>query len=353
MVYIGNDMVNLWALVEVYAASLFNSNSIHNFMVLAIAAFLDYQIGDPWNWLHPVQVMGKCIEHYTQFWLRRLKSPQALQMAGVGLAIVLTLGSGFAGWLIVRVTTGLYPLVGLVTESILLASCFAGRSLRAAAEDVLQPLAQGDLTAARRKLSFYVGRDTADLSEAEVLRAVLETVTENATDGVMAPLFWAIVGAILPIGCVPIALAYKAASTLDSMVGYREAPYTYIGWCSARLEDYLTWLPCRLTVLTIAILSGKPYRVWQICQRDASQDPSPNAGWSECAYAVALSVQVGGVNQYRGVVKHKPLLGEPLRPISADIIREATRLTQYSFLLWLTIGFTLIIFSSLNSFMIP
>ncbi|MBD3880508.1 cobalamin biosynthesis protein [Phormidium tenue FACHB-886] len=311
-------------------------------MVLASAAFLDYQIGDPWNWLHPVQVMGKCIERYTQFWLKRSQSPLALQMAGVGLAFGLIFGSGFVGWLIVQAATLLHPLFGLATESILLASCFAGRSLRAAAEDVLQPLAQADLTAARSKLSLYVGRDTADLSEADVLRAVLETVTENATDGVMAPLFWAIVGAILPIGPVPAALAYKAASTLDSMIGYREAPYTQIGWCSARLEDCLTWIPCRLTVLTIAILSGKPQRVWQICQRDASKDPSPNAGWSECAYAVALNVQVGGVNQYRGVVKPKPLLGEPLRPISANIIRRATHLTRYSFLLWLAIGFALI-----------
>ena len=98
-----------------------------------------------------------------------------------------------------------------------------------------------------------------NLSEAEILRAVLETVTENATDGVMAPLFYAIVGAFIPvIGAVPLALAYKASSTLDSMVGYREAPYTYIGWFSARLEDCLTWLPCRLTVITLALLSGKP-----------------------------------------------------------------------------------------------
>jgi adenosylcobinamide-phosphate synthase len=156
---------------------------------------------------------------------------------------------------------------------------------------------------------------------------------------VMAPLFWAIVGAMLPIGSVPIALAYKAASTLDSMVGYREAPYTDIGRYSAQLEDCLTWIPCRLTVLTIALLSGKPRTVWQICQRDAIHDPSPNAGWSECAYAAALGVQVGGANRYRGVIKQKPLLGEPLRPIAPEVIRQALRLTRYSFLLWLAIAF--------------
>ena len=312
--------------------------------VLAIAACLDYGIGDPWNWLHPVQVMGWCIDRYKQVWLKRspLPSPLMLQIAGIGLAIGLVGGSGVVGWGLVQLATGVNPLLGLVVESILLASCFAGRSLRSAAEAVLKPLGQGDLATARCQLSFYVGRDTADLSAAEILRAVLETVTENAIDGVMAPLFWAIAGAMLPTGSVPIALAYKAASTLDSMVGYRDAPYTDIGRCSAQLEDCLTWIPCRLTVLTIALLSRKPRTVWRICQRDAIHDPSPNAGWSECAYAAALGVQVGGANQYRGVVKQKPLLGEPLRPIAPAVIWQAIRLTRYSFLLWLAIASVLI-----------
>ena len=318
------------------SVSILNSLSTDRLLVLAIAACLDYGIGDPWNWLHPVQVMGWCIDRYKQFWLKRLTSAIGLQIAGLGLAIGLVIGSGLVGWLLVHMAAGLNPLVGLAIESILLASCFAGRSLRSAAEAVL---GQSDLEAARHQLSFYVGRDTNDLSEAEIHRAVLETVTENATDGVMAPLFWAIVGAMLPVGSVPIALAYKAASTLDSMVGYREAPYTDIGRYSAQLEDCLTWIPCRLTVLTIALLSGKPQTVWQICQRDAVHDPSPNAGWSECAYAAALGVQVGGANRYRGVVKQKPLLGEPLRPIAPEVIWQALRLTRYSFLLWLAIAF--------------
>jgi adenosylcobinamide-phosphate synthase len=332
-------MVNLQGLTELQRIT--SSFLIHNWIVLAIAALLDYQIGDPRNWLHPVQVMGWCIQRYTQVWLKHLQSPLSLRIAGVSLAIGLIGSSGLVGWLIVWVATRLHPLIGLAIESILLASCFAGRSLRAAAAAVLQPLAQGDLAAARHQLSLYVGRDTADLSEAEILRAVLETVTENATDGVMAPLFWAIVGAMLPIGSVPLALAYKAASTLDSMVGYREVPYTHIGWCSARLEDCLTWLPCRLTVLTIALFSGKPQTVWASCQQDATQDPSPNAGWSECAYAVTLGVQMGGENRYRGVAKQKPLLGEALRPITPDVIDQATQLTRCGFLLWLAIAFVL------------
>jgi adenosylcobinamide-phosphate synthase len=309
-------------------------------VVLAIAAVLDYCIGDPWNWLHPVQVMGWAIQSYTKACLQRWQNPRMLKLAGIGLAIGLIGGSGAIGWLIVQAARWIHPWVGVGIESVLLASCLAGRSLRAAAEEVLQPLAQGDLPTARRQLSRYVGRDTDSLSEAELLRAILETVTENATDGVMAPLFFALLGSFLPIGAVPLALAYKAASTLDSMVGYREAPYLNLGWASARIEDGLTWLPCRLTVLTLALLSGRPLHVLALCWRDAPQDPSPNAGWSECAYAAVLGVQMGGTNQYKGVIKFKPLLGNCGHPIKPEVIEQATRLTRRNVLIWLAIGLT-------------
>jgi adenosylcobinamide-phosphate synthase len=307
-------------------------------LILAIAAFLDYLIGDPWNWLHPVQVMGWVIQAYSQWVFNYVKHPGLQKLAGVGLGILLIGGSGAVGWSIVWALHRLHPIISIGVQSVLLASCFAARSLRAAAEDVLTPLSRGEVAIARSKLSLYVGRDTEDLTEAEIFRAVLETVTENATDGVLAPLFYAIVGALLPVGSVPLALAYKAASTLDSMVGYREAPYTHLGWFSAKTEDLLTWLPCRLVVLTLSLLSRQPRRVWQVCWRDARQDPSPNAGWSECAYATVLGVQMGGVNQYRGVVKHKPLLGDALRPIKAEQIEQAMRLTRYSVLTWLAIA---------------
>jgi adenosylcobinamide-phosphate synthase len=229
----------------------------------------------------------------------------------------------------------------MACEVVLLASCFAGRSLRRAAEEVLAPLDAGDIATARDYLGLYVGRDTGYLDEAEIRRAVLETVSENATDGVLAPLFYALVGACLPLGSVPVALAYKAASTLDSMIGYREAPYTYLGWFSARFEDALTWLPCRLVVLTIALLSGQPQRVWALCRRDASADPSPNAGWSEAAYAAALGVQLGGTNQYNGILKEKPRLGDAVYPITRDRILQALALTRRAALLWTGLGIAL------------
>lgn len=318
---------------------------------LLLAAGLDYLIGDPWGWLHPVQCIGWVIQTCSHLILTHIKSRQGQRIAGIGLALLVIGGSGAIGWLLVSLAAHLQPLLGRTVEVIMLASCFAGRSLRRAAEDVLRPYLAGDLDQARQRLSLYVGRDTATLSAPEMLRAVLETVTENATDGATAPLFYAIAGAVfLPsIGSVPLALAYKAASTLDSMVGYRRAPYTHLGWFSARLEDGLTWLPCRLTVLTIALLSGQPRHVWRICQRDAPADPSPNAGWSECAYAAALGVQVGGINIYQGQIKQKPLLGDPLQPITVTTIRQAMHLTRLSLLSWLAVAIALSIGSYLLS----
>lgn len=308
-------------------------------IVLAIAASLDYLMGDPWGWPHPVQVMGWIINRYTHLTFKYLSGSISHRFAGIVLGIGLVIGSGSVSWFIVQAARGIHPLLGVGVESILLASCLAGRSLRDAAKDVLQTLKAGDLAKARSSLSNYVGRDTENLSEPEILRGILETVTENATDGVMAPLFYAIAGAFLPfVGSVPLAFAYKAASTLDSMVGYREAPYTDIGWFSAKMEDILTWLPCRLTVLTLALLSRKPLYVWQLCRRDATIDPSPNSGWSECAYAAVLGVQMGGTNWYRGVAKQKPLLGEAIFPITPDRIEQAMRLTRYSSLIWLGLG---------------
>ncbi|MBW4419482.1 MAG: adenosylcobinamide-phosphate synthase CbiB [Myxacorys californica WJT36-NPBG1] len=304
-------------------------------IVLVSAAVLDYLIGDPWGWLHPVQVMGWSIGQYTTTAFRFVKHPILRKGAGVGLAIALIVGSSAIAQIIVAIAHSIHSGLGIAVAVVLLASCFAGRSLRHAAEDVLKPLTEGNLEAARSRLRLYVGRDTDALSEPEILRAVFETVAENAVDGVMAPLFYALVGAFFPVGSVGLAIAYKAASTLDSMVGYRTAPYAEIGWFSAKTDDVLTWLPCRLTVITLGLLSGKPIQVWKVCQRDAAQDPSPNSGWSECVYAAALEVQVGGVNYYRGLEKPKPLLGEPIRPITPERIRAALRLTRWCFLIWL------------------
>ena len=304
-------------------------------LILLLAALLDALIGDPWNWLHPVQVMGWVIRHYCTLALKVCHRPIAQTIAGMGLALTLVVGSSAIVYVLIQISKTIHPVLGTAIEAIILASCFAGRSLRDAAHEVLNPLQMGDLVTARQILSRYVGRDTTDLAESEILRAVLETVAENGVDGVMAPLFWAIVGVFTPMGPAVLAIAFKAASTLDSMVGYKKQPYRYLGTASAMTDDVLTYIPCRLMVLTLGIMTRHPLRLWKQCAREGSQDPSPNSGWSECAYAVALQVQLGGLNTYQGIPRPKPLLGNPVRVITPDVVRSALLLNRRAFLSWL------------------
>jgi adenosylcobinamide-phosphate synthase len=307
--------------------------------VFILAATLDFLIGDPVSWLHPVQVMGWFISQLSQLALKWCHNRFSQRFAGIVIGVTLIFGSGVVASAIIQLVQTIHPLIANIFQIIMLSSCFALGSLTNAAKSVLNSLATDDIEQTRLILSSYVGRDTVNLTEAEILRAILETVAENATDGVMAPLFYAIVGGFIPfIGAVPLAFAYKASSTLDSMIGYKTEPYTHIGWFSARFEDYFTWIPCRLTIITLAAISGKPREVWRICRRDAPQDPSPNSGWSESVYAAILGVQMGGVNSYQGIVKYKPLLGDDIYPIKAETIYKALQLTRNSFLLWLVIS---------------
>ena len=310
----------------------------HGATSLIVAAFWDYLIGDPMFLLHPVQIMGWIVKKYTEIAIGIYDRKWQRRLSGIILGLALIIGSSFAGWFIVRIAYHLNSWLGWGVEVVLLASCFAGRSLKKAAESVLQPLLSRDIETARGTLSMYVGRDTDNLDKAEILRAVLETVGENSVDGITAPLFYAILGVWLGIGGVPLALGYKAASTLDSSIGYLREPYTDIGWFSAQLEDRLTWLPCRLTVLSLALFSGQPKEAIAICQRDAILDPSPNSGWSECIYAAILGVQLGGINTYQGEIKEKPLLGNPNSEIAPETVEKALHLTRYCFLLWLVIA---------------
>jgi adenosylcobinamide-phosphate synthase len=321
----------LWSII--FRSIIFKS--IIFMLILLLAAFLDFLVGDPWSWLHPVQVIGWCISNLSKIALKISKRPIAQFFAGLILAIVIIFSSATVAHLLIQFAKTLHPLLGIAIETVILASCFAGRSLRDAADAVLKPIERGDLDAARSDLSRYVGRDTEDLDRSEILRALLETVAENGVDGVMAPLFWAIVGLFTPLGPAVLAIAFKAASTLDSMVGYKKMPYRYLGTASAITDDILTYIPCRLMVLTLGVLSHRPIMLWQHCARDGSQDPSPNSGWSECAYAIALGVQLGGHNTYQGIPRPKPLLGIPTRSITSDVIRSALILNRRAFLSWL------------------
>ncbi len=305
--------------------------------IFLAAWVLDRILGDPVRWVHPVQVMGWLISRWRDWSFQYLKdAPSLLRLSGIALTVLLTLGSAAVVWAVILGARSIHPLFGWGTEVIILASGLAGRSLQDAAWAVLKPLAAGNLSQARETLAIYVGRDTENLDSAEVLRAVVETVAENTTDGVLAPLFWAVIGG------APLAIAFKAASTLDSMIGYRQGLYEPFGWAGARLDDVLNWVPARLMALSVGLLSGKLGTVFRIVQRDASQDPSPNAGVSIAVFAAALGVRLGGENSYRGEKKIKPFLGDALYPLTHKTAEQTLKLLDHLQILWLVMGFVLL-----------
>ncbi|MBE9240224.1 adenosylcobinamide-phosphate synthase CbiB [Synechocystis salina] len=321
--------------------NLFPLNAL---VILGGSAWLDFLLGDPKSWLHPVQLIGWAINFASQLIIKKVTGKTAKRLWGIFLGLKIIIGSGFLAWLIVHLAEKFSPVLAIFIQIVGVASCFAGHSLAQAARSVIEPLKMRDLSTAQQKLALFVGRDTDNLSETEILRATVESVAENTVDGVTAPLFYALLGLAMPfIGPWPLAIAYKAASTLDSMVGYKREPYTDLGWFSARLEDYLTWLPCRLTVLMLALLSKKPRHILAMARRDGPLDPSPNSGWSEAIYAAILGVQLGGDNYYQGVLKSKPLLGDAVQPLTIGKISQGLWYSRTVFLWQLLLGLMIIL----------
>lgn len=299
------------------------------FWSLPLGVALDLAIGDPPGWPHPVRVIGRLIG----FMERRLRQAAGTRLwqeyaAGVGLALIVTTTTGAVVWTLVTGAKALGGVVPLVLESLLI---FWGLAIRSLGDEALRASDGPDLEKARVALSSIVGRDVSGLDRAEICRACVETVAENCNDAVVAPLFWLAIGG--PVGL----WVFKAASTLDSMVGYRDDRYLRIGWASARLDDLACLVPARLTwllVSTAAIASReRALGALRIGWRDGRKHPSPNAAWSEAAFAGALGVQLGGINVYRGVSSVKPFLGDSAGPIEPSTVRRAVRLMRTTSLL--------------------
>ncbi|UTG92305.1 adenosylcobinamide-phosphate synthase CbiB [Geobacter sulfurreducens] len=290
-------------------------------LLVFAALVLDWLLGDP-RWLpHPVVAVGRLVTALERQ-LRRLVTNE--RAAGV-ILLVLTVGiTGGTAWLLVLGAGLVHPVAGFAVEALLGWTCLAARSLHGESRLVADALAAGDLAEARFFLSRIVGRDTAELTEPEIWRGVVETVAENTSDGVIAPLFW------FMIGGAPLALAYKAVNTLDSMVGYKNERYLHFGWASARFDDLANLLPARITgllmvlVAPLAGLSGPG--AWRIMRRDRRNHSSPNAGIPEAAAAGALGVRLGGMNVYFGRPVAKPTIGDPLNPLDRTAWRGAVRL---------------------------
>lgn len=291
------------------------------YLIIPAAVILDWLLGDPRRFPHPVVGIGRLIS-FLEPRLRRLVRSELL---GGALLLLLTVGITVAA--VSMILAGAYAVhryAGLAVAAILSWNCLAARSLHHESGLVARALTNGDLAEARKYLSFIVGRDTAELEETEVWRGAVETVAENASDGVIAPLLFLMLGGPL------LGLAYKAVNTLDSMVGYKNEQYLLFGRASARCDDLLNFIPARLTGLLMVLVA--PFTglsmsdAWRIMVRDGRNHASPNSGIPEAAAAGALGVMLGGTNIYFGKPVEKPTIGDPLRPLDKMSWQGAVRL---------------------------
>lgn len=286
---------------------------------------IDLLLGDPARMPHPVVFMGRCISALEKL-LRRTfpKTAQGELAAGAVLAVVLPLGTLVVTGLCVWGLGLVHPALGFALQALWCWQALAAKGLRKESENVRRALDTGTLDDARKAVSRIVGRDTAALSREGVIRAAVETVAENFSDGVVAPLFWMLIGG------APLALAYKAVNTMDSMVGYKNDRYLYFGRAAAKLDDAANWLPSRLAALLLvaaAPLTGQnAKRAFAIWRRDRRKHASPNSAQTESAMAGALGVRLAGPASYFGKVHQKPWIGDDTRSIEPRDITRAGRM---------------------------
>jgi adenosylcobinamide-phosphate synthase len=288
---------------------------------IVLALGLDAMLGDP-RWLpHPVRLIGGLALQVEKICRRLFRNERR---AGIVTVLVVLLVTGGLGGLLLWGAGRIDPRLGELVGILLLYTCFAARDLLAHSRRVYLALAAGDLAEARQRVAWLVGRDTGDLYQAGVVRACVESVAENSSDGVVAPLFWAVVGGPLA------ALLYKAVSTLDSTFGYKNQRYLYFGWASARLDDLVNFIPARLAgvgLVASALLCGLDWRgAWRIYRRDRKNHASPNSGHPEAAAAGALGLQLGGGSSYFGQPVTKPTMGDGLGEPRALHILAVNRL---------------------------
>jgi adenosylcobinamide-phosphate synthase len=304
---------------------------------LALGFLADQLVGDPPRRPHPVRGLGRLIE-ILEPRLRCLFPDTAAGRRWAGRALVASAVATAAGAAAVTLKAArrVSPLLGGLAEVVLTAQVLAAKDLRDQSMAVSDALQAGDLAGARELVGRIVGRDTAALDESEVARAAVETVAENTSDGVIAPLVY------LALGGPVAAWAYKAVNTCDSMVGYRTERYADLGRAAARLDDAVNWLPSRLAALSLVAAAGvtglDARGAWRIWRRDRRRHASPNAGQTEAACAGALGVQLGGDASYFGAIHHKPTLGDPSRAIEVADIERANRLMMVASWLGLAVA---------------
>lgn len=294
------------------------------YALLSLAFVLDLLIGDP-RWLpHPVRIMGRAIITVESL-LREIligishhHSRHFFEKGAGILLVVIIAGSTFTLFYIVNSILLLTFHFSLLTSYLsllvmvyLISTTLATKGLIDSVRGVIEVLKNGDIEAARRNLGYIVSRDTNNLEEECILRATIESLSENTSDGIIAPLFYFVIGGL------PLAMTYKAINTMDSMVGYKNDKYRHFGWAAARLDDIANYIPARITGILIAVSSFIvfrslfiAYRSLKIMFRDGRKHLSPNSGIPEAAIAGALGIRLGGPSTYGGLVVNKPSIGE-------------------------------------------
>ena len=304
--------------------------------ILVLSVLLDLLLGDPAWMPHPVVFMGKVISRLEP-WLRRRfpATPAGERWAGRVLAFLLPVAT-------LLIALGVCALAWLIHPALVVAvnvfwgwQCLAMKGLKTESMGVYRALTTGTLPEARRAVSRIVGRDTQNLTAEGVTKAAVETVAENFSDGVFAPLFY------LAIGGAPLALCYKAINTMDSMVGYKNPHYLNFGRAAAKLDDVANFLPSRLAALALIgatlFAGGNTRKAWRIWRRDRRNHASPNSAQTEAVMAGALGVQLAGPAWYFGEFYDKPTIGDPDRPIEPEDIRRANKLLYGAGLLSLVV----------------
>ncbi len=302
---------------------------MHIAVAVGLGFLIDCMLGDPERLWHPIIGIGRLIS----FWSRHLRAwfadtPRGAFWAGVLLWPLVVLPCWLLPFALLRLAGWVHPLLRFAVETVFCWQIFAAKSLKIAALRVYDALKAHDLPMARKYVSWIVGRDTAQLDEAQVTRATVETVAENTSDGVIAPLCF------LLLGGAPLGFAYKAVNTLDSMVGYKNEEFLYFGRFSAKMDDVWNFIPARLSGLLFVLLA-RPAGLdaggaWRCFRRDRLRHASPNSAQTEAACAGALGVQLAGNACYFGKLYEKPTLGDATRPIEPEDIVRTNRLMYLS-----------------------
>ena len=292
---------------------------------LVIGFCVDLILGDPHSIPHPVVLIGKLISGFEKLFRRLFpRTPQGEKLAGLALGLCVAALSWLVPAALLWLCQQIAPWLALALESAMCWQILATKSLRDESMKVFRALESGDLAASRRAVSMIVGRDTQRLDEAGVARAAVETVAENTSDGVVAPLVF------LAIGGAPLGFLYKAVNTMDSMLGYTDPPYRDIGFFPAKLDDVFNFLPARLSALLMlaagALLGMDVKNGWRIFRRDRYCHASPNSAQTESACAGLLELRLAGDAWYHGVLHKKPYIGDPVREVEHRDIPRACRL---------------------------